>query len=489
MSNWFFKKFRRGRNGRRIKEEVTIFLIFFLFSQTLRWAYCYNGPANNVDEAYSIVYGLDNNIYAVGWSEGRYARDFTVISITADGRERWVYRYDGPGNWDDYGWDIAYGLDNNIYAAGWSWGTCDDITVISITSDGRERWVYRYDGPANFYDLAHSIVYGLDNNIYVTGGIWDTTTPNFVVISLDTNGNERWFYRSRAGTGGWDIVYGLDNNIYAGGGGFTVISLDTNGNERWVYRYNNDEVRSIAYGLDNNIYAAGRSYYDSITRYDITVISLDTNGNERWFYRYCNVGSRDYAFSIAYGLDNNIYVAGVVYDSITRYDIVVISLDRDGNERWVYRYNQPGNFSEYALSIAYGLDNNIYVAGQTSGIFTIISLDTNGRERWIYRYFTPPDHHVPSSGLAYSIVYGLDNNIYAGGYIRGYYTSCDFTVISLNPEVGIKEKVRGEKILSTPYKAKEIYDITGKKIKDLRRIKKGIYFFKDKYFKKVIILN
>ena len=64
-----------------------------------------------------------------------------------------------------------------------------------------------------------------------------------------------------------------------------------------------------------------------------------------------------------------------------------------------------------------------------------------------------------------------------------WYTYFDFTVISLNTEVGIKEKI----LFTSENKAKEIYDITGKKIKDLKRMKKGVYFYKDKWFKKMVI--
>ncbi|MGB3479109.1 MAG: hypothetical protein WBB67_08100 [bacterium] len=63
--------------------------------------------------------------------------DFTVIRLTADGNINGQYRYNGPGNDDDIACSIAYGADGNVYAAGSSIGnnTFKDIVVISLPPD------------------------------------------------------------------------------------------------------------------------------------------------------------------------------------------------------------------------------------------------------------------------------------------------------------------------------------------------------------------
>jgi hypothetical protein len=68
-----------------------------------------------------------------------------LFSSAASAQERWVYRYDGPGNRDDGASSIVMGSDGNLYSAGSSMGvgTNDDFTVISLTASGSERWVYR----------------------------------------------------------------------------------------------------------------------------------------------------------------------------------------------------------------------------------------------------------------------------------------------------------------------------------------------------------
>jgi hypothetical protein len=103
--------------------------------QTERWVYRYNGPGNSWDEANSIVAGADGNVYAAGWSyDSLTGYDFTIISLTPSGGERWVYRYNGPGDRYDDAYSIVYGADGNIYAAGYSTGsgTGNDFTAISL---------------------------------------------------------------------------------------------------------------------------------------------------------------------------------------------------------------------------------------------------------------------------------------------------------------------------------------------------------------------
>ena len=57
-------------------------------------------------------------------------------------------------------------------------------------------------------------------------------------------------------------------------------------------------------------------------------------------------------------------------------------------------------------------------------------------QRWIYTYIRPSDVF----GIAYSVTYGIDGNIYAAGMSFDNNTQEDFTVISLNPTAGNEEE-------------------------------------------------
>ncbi|MCK4673282.1 T9SS type A sorting domain-containing protein, partial [candidate division WOR-3 bacterium] len=229
---------------------------------------------------------------------------------------------------------------------------------------------------------------------------------------------------------------------------FMVISLTTAGDTNWTYRYNGsangyDFANSIVYGLDGNIYAAGHSVGEG-TFYDFTVISIDTTGTENWVYTYNGPGNEeDFANSIVYGSDENIYAAGRSVGMGTSNDFMVISLTTAGDTNWTYRYNGSANQWDIAKSIVYGPDGNLYVAGYASNLvtskdFTVISLDTTGAENWVYGYSAASSFYWDEAN---SVAYGLDGNIYAAGYSI-YSTGAgiwDFTVISLG-SVGVEEE-------------------------------------------------
>jgi uncharacterized delta-60 repeat protein len=447
----------RNHHCARLKEVIIIILLLLplgLHGQIENWVYHYDGSGDGSDKAWSIVYGQDGNIYAAGCAYGSTSlRDLTVISLTSDGDTNWIYCYNGPNNTFDEAWSIDYGQDGNIYAAGYSFGigTSNDFTVISLASTGDTNWTYRYNGSGSSYDIAYSVVYGQDGNIYAAGYSHGSGSAcDFTVISLASTGDTNWTYRYNGSGNSFNvalsIVYGQDGNIYAAGYStdsvtsrdFTVISLTSNGDTNWTYCYNgpgdsHDEAWSIDYGQDDIIYAAGYSRGVGLDN-DFTVISLASTGDTNWTYRHNgSADGADYANSIVCGHDGNIYTAGVISNINTAEDFAVVSLTNHGSENWVYTYDGPAPFYpiDKANSVVYGLDGNIYAAGYsmdyvTTMDFTVISLTSAGDENWIYRYTGPQD----SDDEANSIVYGQDGNIYASGFIYVDFGS-DFAVISL----------------------------------------------------------
>jgi uncharacterized delta-60 repeat protein len=492
-----------------------------LFAQGENWIYRYSSSLNYWDQANSIAYGTDGNIYAAGFSSGHDTYlDFLVISLSSAGDTNWVYCYNGPWNFADRANSVIYGADGNIYAAGASTGHGPDrdFTVISLTTTGDTNWVYKYNGPGNNWDEAYSIVYGNDNNIYAAGysnssGI----DADFTVISFTNTGDTNWIYTYNGsgnyGDFAYSIVYGSDGNIYAAGysgtsdssSDFTVISLTSAGTANWVYRYHgsgnlSDKANSIVYGADGNIYAAGISY-DSDASSDFTVISLTPAGIANWIYRYRMGHSENTAYSIVYGTDGNIYAAGTTVGNGTGQDFIIINLTTAGDTNWVYLYNGPGNSDDYSYSLVYGADDNIYAAGSsmgngTSNDFTVISLTTAGETNWVYRYYGLVGDY---GDFATSIVYGADSNIYIAGQSTGSGTGQDFIVISLSPDYGVKEEntiirknIYNATILCCPlilpYDIKcKVFDITGRMVMP-DKIKPGVYFIQidNKIIQKVV---
>jgi len=382
--------------------------------------------------------------------------DFVILSLIPSGEERWVYRYNGPANSVDCARSLVCDAAGNIYATGYSCdiGTSKDIVVISLTPSGEERWVYRYDAPTNDADEAYSLILGGDGYLYLCGmSIGINTYYDIIVISLDLSGSQRWVYRYDGGVNlvdvAYSITYGQDSNIYTAGYAilhplherdWIVISLDTFGNERWVYTYNDpddgiDICVALCYGTDDNIYTAGESWTG---REGFTVISVTNSGDERW--KYIENGlMEDRAEDIIYGSDGNIYTAGYLYN-YTSSDFAIVSLTTDGQERWVYTYNGTGNAQDIAYSIICAPDGNIYAGGKSEpdgelnvSDITVVSLAPSGVERWVYCYDGAGDEDEDHFDRLNSLTTDSYGNIYGAGKSIGVRSLEDITVIALDP--------------------------------------------------------
>ncbi len=370
--------------------SLLLLLPFLLDAQTQRWVFRYNGSGNNNDYANAVAYGSNGNVYAAG-SVRRTNDDFTVISLTQAGDTNWVFVYNGPGNGNDYGTAIAYGTDGNIYAAGYTRGagTGDDFTVISLKPSGDTNWVRRYNGPGNGNDRAAAIIYGANNNIYAAGYSHDRN-DDFTVISYRQNGDTNWVRR----------INGPGNN--------------------------NDYALDLVYGGDGRIYVAGTI---RAANEDFSVVSFTQAGDTNWVRSINGPGNNnDRALAITYGADSHIYAAG--YIRATNDNFAVVRFTQTGDTSWVRAINGSGNNIDHANDIIYGADNRIYAAGYIRAAndnFAVVSYTQAGDTNWIFTY-NGPGNNIDQAN---SIVYGTDGNIYAAGFIRGVGTGEDFAVFSL----------------------------------------------------------
>jgi len=372
--------------------------------------------------------------------------------------EEWVARYNGPGNFYDYGQAIAVDNSGNVYVTGYSYGigTRQDYATVKYAPDGTQLWVARYNGPGNSYDYVQAIAVDSSGNVYVTGRSMGSATVHdydYATVKYDTNGNELWVARYNGPANSYDIAEAIavdgSGDVYVTGRSvgsgtsyydYATVKYAPDGTQLWVARYNgpgnsSDYAYAIAMDSSCNVYVTGQSW-GSGTRYDYATVKYDTNGKECWVKRYDGPGNwYDYAYAIAVDNSGNVYVTGYSYGSGTSYDYATVKYAPDGTQLWVARYNGPGNSYDYVHAIAMDSLGNVYVTGYSYGSGTSYDYATvkyapDGTQLWVARYNGPGNSHEYVHAIAMDSL----GNVYVTGYSPGSGTSYDYATVKYAPD-------------------------------------------------------
>jgi uncharacterized delta-60 repeat protein len=382
-----------------------------------QWEAWYNGPGNDVDEAFSIAVDNKGNVYVTGRSIGiNTGYDYATIKYNATGEEEWVERYSSPGDGFDFARSIVVDDKSNVYITGESGlgaNTTSDFVTIKYNKQGRTLWLARYDGPGR-NDKANALAVDEAGNVYVTGkspaGVdLDEEDADFATIKYNKKGKELWV-RSYDGP--------VAGNLY-------------------------DEGMAITIDGSSNVYVTGFSANsNSEDAADYATVKYDANGNEQWASRYNGPGnSFDQPLAIAVDAGNNVYVTGysAAAPEEENNDYATIKYNENGQEVWVSRYNGPANGNDQAVSLALDDAGNVYVTGRSTGIetasdFATIKYNTAGAEQWVARY-NGPGNGNDGPGIfigfytSHPIAVDGSGNVYVTGLSTGTGTGFDVTTI------------------------------------------------------------
>ena len=300
------------------------------------WVSRYNGPGNFRDCAQAVAVSESGNVYVTGWSEGsRTNYDYATVAYDGFGNQLWVARYDGPANMRDYAHAIASDAMGNVYVTGVSYGdeTYSDFATVAYDGFGKQLWVARYDGPANEKDYACDLAIDSSGSTYVTG--WSKgngTNYDYATVAYDSNGKQRWVSRYNAPTDFHDyakaIAVNPSGNIFVTGWSegsrtaydYATVAYDRSGKQIWVSRYNGpanfrDYAEAIAIDPSGNVYVTGGSgSFVNETSYDYATVAYDSAGNQLWVSRYNGAANADdLARAIAIDSKGAVYVTGWIH--------------------------------------------------------------------------------------------------------------------------------------------------------------------------------
>ena len=296
-----------------------------------QWVQRYNGPGNGSDEVHSIFVDIQGNVYVAGTCLGTNGvgnYDCVTIKYNSTGDLQWVAYYDGVANGIDNASSVVVDSVGNVYMAGVSEGngTNRDFITVKYNPTGIEQWAQRYSGANNGDDGALSVKLDDFANLYVLGfSIISGSGTDYALVKYNALGVQQWVQRySYSNAADYPTAMSIDNlnNICVTGESpgsgtgldFATVKYDTFGTEQWVQRYNgpagNDIPTSIVVDNSGNIYVTGTSLGNG-TSSDYTTIKYNSSGVQQWIQRYNGPGNGiDAANSIALDNSGNIYVTG-----------------------------------------------------------------------------------------------------------------------------------------------------------------------------------
>src|SRR5258707_9020751 len=159
------------------------------------WVSRYNGPASGgepaTDAAISVAVSPGGSaVFVTGISVGSGGSAYATVGYdAATGAQLWASRYSGPGNGENNARQVTVSPDGGtVFVTGGSLGSgsgTDYATVAYDAATGAQRWVSRYNGPGNANDEALSLAVSPDGaTVFVTGasagatsGLRSPTTP------------------------------------------------------------------------------------------------------------------------------------------------------------------------------------------------------------------------------------------------------------------------------------------------------------------------
>ena len=234
----------------------------------VEWSKTYGNPAENVEEARSLVATSDGGYALAGstsvWSEGEFypdSSDFWLVKTDSFGNMLWNQTYGGEGtvNMEEarslvVAPDGGYAL---VGSAGPLRGFID-FWLVKTDSFGNMLWNQTYGGEDR--DWACALVLASDGG-YVMAGVtkFDPPSDDGLLVKTDALGNMLWNkrYGGVHSDGALSLVATSDGGYAFAGSSqltgstdFWLVKTDANGNEEWSETYGNpvDNVE-IAYSL------------------------------------------------------------------------------------------------------------------------------------------------------------------------------------------------------------------------------------------------
>jgi uncharacterized delta-60 repeat protein len=421
-----------------------------------QWIRRNNGVGNGDDIPVGIIIDGAKNVCVTGssYNPGTFI-DYMTAKYDSTGLLLWNVSYDGVGYDEDIPVAINKDNFNNIYVTGSSYGDTSDIdyAVVQYNSNGAQRWVARYNSPANDADIPVAVEVTNNGDVFVTGYSYDPMSSNdYLTVKFTPDGATAWSARFNSLDFNDDFATSLtvdpSENVYVTGssapydGSFEIntVKYDMAGAAQWVMPYqlssgNNTESVGILLDPMNNLAVVGTGFMIQSAN-DLLNLRYTTTGALLWAKRdneLSNESYEDYPKTMMNDNLGNTYVVGTSYDKGTLFDYITIKYNSNGDTIWTARYD--GDFNDNDEAIAIGIDTvkNLCVTGNSYSNITNMDIVTikytdAGILQWIQK-FNGPDNNFDG---AVDLTTDAAGNVYIVGYSLNQNSESDILLLKYN---------------------------------------------------------
>ncbi len=313
----------------------------------------YKGPqtptivwtANMKDGIFSgPVIGQEGNLYFGSYYQLDSADHF--YSYTQEGNLRWDYKL-GTNRPPQSG--VLIDSSNTIY-----FGSLDKY-FYALNQDGTLKWKYETSAP-----IVELVMPNIDKEgkLYITNGQGE-------LYSFNPDGILNWNVKYESGFIGRSPVISPDGNtIYIAGRDSNLFALNLDGTLKWKFSIVGTDKAPL---IDSN----GYIYFDS----GYNLYCLFPDGSVRWIFDDFVMGS--YSMPTI-NQNGNIYAIAFELTQ-TGVDILLISIDYDGNFRWKYIFNDEET-DDFWQPLICDSEGTVYV-GSTFGYY-YYAISSDGELKW-----------------------------------------------------------------------------------------------------------
>jgi len=299
------------------------------------------------------------DVYQVGASiniTGDY--DAIVTKFNERGQELWTKTFDPSSGGDDTFIDVILTASNHLVLTGTainSSNTGSDVFTIQLDpADGSTDWQDTHAISGSLYNVGSALATDANDNIFITGVSYNTTTLSDVLI----------------------------------------MSYDDGGYLDWAEAYdiNGMEDGNVKLEFNSGVLTGSGATQTTPTKYRYLITEFDLGGNLDDVTEGTNEGiGIDQIKDMALDDQGNIYVTGYAANQGPSYDILTMKLDEDLNILWEEGYNYPGSTDAKAYGLALDNSNNVLIAGysevaQGNTQFTVLKYSTAGNLEWSKAY-------------------------------------------------------------------------------------------------------